>query len=157
MGDKKDSNLKKVQEVIELMKANDLTEVEIVDGDKKILVKRSSEAHPVITHVPMAAPAAPAEPVSTAAAEQAGDEAEDELCEITSPIVGTFYSSPSPDSKDYVTVGDHVDADSVVCIVEAMKVMNEIKAETSGTIVKVLCKAGEAVEFGQPLFKIKPD
>lgn len=155
MSDKKDSNLKKVQEVIELMKANDLVEVEIVDGDKKILVKRPSAAHPVVTHVPMAA--APAGHVSSAAPEQAGDEAEDGLSEITSPIVGTFYSSPSPDSKDYVTVGDHVDADSVVCIVEAMKVMNEIKAETSGTIVKLLCKAGQAVEFGQPLFKIKPD
>jgi acetyl-CoA carboxylase biotin carboxyl carrier protein len=154
MSDKKDSNLKKVQEVIELMKANDLVEVEIVDGDKKILVKRPSAAHPVVTHVPMAAPAVP---VPAAAAGQAGDEAEDGLSEITSPIVGTFYSSPSPDSKDYVTVGDHVDADSVVCIIEAMKVMNEIKAETSGTIAKLLCKAGQAVEFGQPLFKIKPD
>jgi acetyl-CoA carboxylase biotin carboxyl carrier protein len=79
------------------------------------------------------------------------------LEDITSPIVGTFYASPSPDSKAFVSVGDHVDAESVICIIEAMKVMNEIKAEANGTVVKVLCKAGEAVEFGQALYRIQPD
>ena len=148
-------NLKKVQEVIELMKENDLVEVEIVDGDKKILVKRPSAAAPVVTHVPMAAPVAPAAGAAPAAAAPA--DADEGLEEITSPIVGTFYASPSPDSKAFVAVGDRVEADTVVCIIEAMKVMNEIKAETSGTVAKVLRKAGEAVEFGQALFKIQPD
>jgi acetyl-CoA carboxylase biotin carboxyl carrier protein len=132
------------------MKENDLIEVEIVDGDSKILVKRPSATAPVVTHIPMAAPVAGAAPA-------AADDADEGLEDIASPIVGTYYASPSPDSKAFVAVGDHVDADSVVCIIEAMKVMNEIKAEASGTIVKVLCKAGEAVEFGQALFKIQPD
>ncbi|MCK5564377.1 MAG: acetyl-CoA carboxylase biotin carboxyl carrier protein [Planctomycetes bacterium] len=145
-------NLKKVQEVIDLMKENDLIEVEIVDGDKKILVKRPSATAPVVTGVPMAAA-----PVAPAAGTVPAADTDEGLEDITSPIVGTFYASPSPDSKAFVAVGDHVDADSVVCIIEAMKVMNEIKAEASGTIVKVVCKAGEAVEFGQALFKITPD
>lgn len=144
-------NLKKVQEVIELMKENDLIEVEIVDGDKKILVKRPSATAPVVTGVPMAAAVAPVAGAAPVA------ETDDGLEDITSPIVGTFYASPSPDSKAFVAVGDHVDADTVVCIIEAMKVMNEIKAEASGTIAKIVCKAGEAVEFGQALFKITPD
>jgi acetyl-CoA carboxylase biotin carboxyl carrier protein len=79
------------------------------------------------------------------------------LTEIKSPIVGTFYSSPSPDSQSYVTIGSEVRPETVVCIVEAMKVMNEIKAETHGTIVETLCETGEAVEYGQVLFRVKRD
>jgi len=76
------------------------------------------------------------------------------LVEIKSPIVGTFYSAPSPDSEPFVEVGSKIEENSVVCIVEAMKVMNEIKAEVSGTIVEILVKNGEAVEYGQVLFKV---
>lgn len=79
------------------------------------------------------------------------------MAEIKSPIVGTFYSAPSPDSKPYLTIGSKVNPDTIICIIEAMKVMNEIKAEASGTIVEILCKTGEAVEYGQVLFKVKPD
>lgn len=75
---------------------------------------------------------------------------------ITSPIVGTFYQASSPDADPYIKVGDKVDSDSVVCIIEAMKVMNEIKAETGGTVVEVCCKDGQAIEFGQTLFKVRP-
>ena len=146
-------NLKKVQEVIELMKANDLVEVEIVDGDKKILVKRPSATAPVVTHVPMAAPVVPAAGAAPAAAADTDEGLED----ITSPIVGTYYASPSPDSKAFVAVGDHVDADSVVCIIEAMKVMNEIKAECSGTIAEICIQNAQPVEFGQVLFRVKPN
>jgi acetyl-CoA carboxylase biotin carboxyl carrier protein len=77
--------------------------------------------------------------------------------EIKSPLVGTFYATPSPDSKPYVEVGSHVDAQTVVCIIEAMKVMNEIKAETSGVIAEILVTNGQAVEYGQVLFRVKPD
>ncbi len=76
--------------------------------------------------------------------------------EIKSPMIGTFYRAPSPESDDYVQVGDHVNADSVVCIVEAMKVMNEIKAEISGVITEIVAENASAVEFGQPLFRVRP-
>jgi acetyl-CoA carboxylase biotin carboxyl carrier protein len=79
------------------------------------------------------------------------------LAEIKSPLVGTYYATPSPDSEHYVEVGSTVDPQTVVCIIEAMKVMNEIKAETSGTIIEVLVTNGQAVEYGQVLFKVKPD
>ena len=76
--------------------------------------------------------------------------------EIKSPMIGTFYRAPSPESDDYVQVGDHVNADSVVCIVEAMKVMNEIKAEISGVITEIVAENASAVEYGQPLFRVRP-
>ena len=79
------------------------------------------------------------------------------MVEIKSSIVGTFYATPSPDSEPYVEVGSHVDAQMVVCIIEAMKVMNEIKAETSGTIAEILVTNGQAVEYGQVLFRVRPD
>jgi len=81
----------------------------------------------------------------------------EDLVEIKSPIVGTFYVAPSPDSEPYVELGSAVKSQAVVCIIEAMKVMNEIKAETSGTIVEILVTNGQAVEYGQVLFKVKPD
>lgn len=146
---------KKVKELIDLMKEHDLVELEVVDGDSKIHLKRPGSGTPVMTQVPMAAPPVPAAPQT--AAESAQSEAEDDhLTKVTSPIVGTFYQAPSPDSDPFVKVGDKVDADTVVAIVEAMKVMNEIKAEASGTIVEVCCNDGQAVEFGELLFKIRP-
>jgi len=104
-----------------------------------------------MTSVPM--PAAPAAPVAAAAPADAVD---DGLICIESPIVGTFYQASGPDSGPYVKVGDQVNADTVVCIIEAMKVMNEIKAEASGVITEVCCKDGEAIEYGQVLFKVRP-
>jgi len=82
---------------------------------------------------------------------------EEDLVEIKSPLVGTFYATPSPDSDSYVEVGSYVEAQAVVCIIEAMKVMNEIKTETSGTIAEILVANGQAVEYGQVLFRIRPD
>lgn len=145
-------DLKKVKELIELMKENDLVEVEVEEGDSKIHLKGPGSAAPVMHQVPMAAPAAAASAVPVAGAPAA---AEDGLETIDSPIVGTFYQAPSPDAEAYVKVGDKVTPETVVCIVEAMKVMNEIKAETSGTIAEICCKDGEAVEYGQALFKIQ--
>lgn len=160
MGDEKKSDLKKVKELIELMLENDLVELEIADGDSKIHLKRPGHAQPQpvispVSIVPLAAvgaaasPAQPQQPAQT----QTGDN----LVDIISPIVGTFYAAPSPDSEPYAEVGDHITPDTVVCIVEAMKVMNEIKAEVTGTIEKVVVSNGQAVEFGQVLFEIRPD
>ncbi|MEJ5260110.1 MAG: acetyl-CoA carboxylase biotin carboxyl carrier protein [Anaerohalosphaeraceae bacterium] len=161
MADKLD-DLKKVRELINLMKENDLIEVEIVDGDQKIHLKRPqpATAHYVPSVVPMAAAAVPAASVPAPAAPKAPSESpkseESGLLEIKSPIVGTFYAAPNPEAAPYVKPGDKVKPDTVVCIVEAMKVMNEIKAEVSGTIVEVLVKDGQSVEYGQPLFRVRP-
>lgn len=144
--------LKKVKELIDVMKENDLVELEVVDGDSKIHLKRPGAAAPVMTHVPMAAPAA----VPAAAGTPAPAPENDNFIKVTSPIVGTFYQASSPDVPPYVKVGDKINSDTVVCIIEAMKVMNEIKAEVTGTVVEVLCKDGQAVEFGQVLFKLRP-
>lgn len=160
MSEKHETKLRRVKELVELMKENDLVELEIVDGDSKILLKRPQPVGPTITQIsplPVSA-TTPVIPVEQPAhAQTPADEQDKGLAEIKSPIVGTFYSAPSPDSQPYVNIGSRVNPDTVVCIVEAMKVMNEIKAETSGTIVEILCETGEAVEYGQVLFKVKTD
>ena len=153
MGDEKTSNLKRVKELIDLMIEKDLVEVEIVDGDNKIHLKRPGSG---MVQIP-AAPMPVITSASPAAATSAAGAIDDKLVDIKSPIIGTFYSAPSPDSPPYVKVGDHVTPDTVVCLVEAMKVMNEIKAETTGIIEKVMVANGQAVEFGQVLFKVRPD
>ena len=159
MAEKKRLELKRVRELIDLMIKNDLVEIEVVDGDSKVLLKRPQPAHaPVMMQTPLVS--AGGVIVGGAGVEQIqqpAKEESDDLVEITSPIVGTFYASPSPDSKPFVKSGSHVDEDTVVCIIEAMKVMNEIKSQVDGAIVEVLCKAGQAIEFGQPLFKVRPD
>ncbi|MCE5186671.1 MAG: acetyl-CoA carboxylase biotin carboxyl carrier protein [Planctomycetaceae bacterium] len=158
MGEKSTIDLKQVKDLIELMKENDLAEIEVEAGDSKIHLKRPGGDMRMIQYQPMPAAAVPmgAAPALAAAPAAAAPAAEEKFITITSPIVGTFYQAPSPDSEPYVRVGSKVDADTVVCIVEAMKVMNEIKAEASGTVVEVCCKDGQAVEFGQLLFKIRP-
>jgi acetyl-CoA carboxylase biotin carboxyl carrier protein len=103
---------------------------------------------------PAAAPAAV--PAAVPAAAPAAPAADEGLVAIESPMVGTFYGSPSPDKPPFIAVGAQVNANTVVCLVEAMKIFNEIKAERSGTVAKVLVQSGQAVEFGQPLFMIKP-
>jgi acetyl-CoA carboxylase biotin carboxyl carrier protein len=161
----KDTDLKKIKELIEIMRENELLEVELKHGDNKIFLKRSQpqssiggtvSAVPTMRPEPTAAPAGGTEALIQAYASQAAP-VEEDLVEIKSPIVGTFYATPSPDSEPYVEVGSTVGPQSVVCIIEAMKVMNEIKAETSGTITEILVTNGQAVEYGQVLFKVKPD
>ncbi len=158
MPEKKETNLRKIKELIELMKLNDLVELEIIDGDSKIHLKRPQAQPPSVAALPLVAPvvqqtakAPPAQPVEVSAT--AGQE---ELVEIKSPIVGTFYATPSPDSEPYVEVGSEVEPETVVCIIEAMKVMNEIKAQLTGTITKIMVANGQAVEYGEVLFKVKP-
>jgi acetyl-CoA carboxylase biotin carboxyl carrier protein len=158
MGEKNTIDLKQVKDLIDLMKENDLIEVEVEAGDSKIHLKRPGAGVPAMTYQPMMAPAAApaAAPIASAPAAQAPAAATENLLMVTSPIVGTFYQASSPDADPYVRVGTKVDSDSVVCIVEAMKVMNEIKSEVNGTVVEVCCKDGQAVEFGQVLFKVRP-
>lgn len=152
-------DIKKVKDVIELMKENDLVEVEIVDGESKIHLKRPQAGMPMMQPMTMAMPmsapmgggAASAAPVAPAA-----PVAEAGLLEIKSPIVGTFYQAASPDAPPYAKIGSKVEADTVVCIIEAMKVMNEVKAEIHGTIAEVCCKDGQSVEYGQVLFRVRP-
>ena len=161
MAEKKQTDLEKIKELVELMISKDLVEIEIIDGENKIHLKRPQSGVPTVTQVPIAtAPAVQAAPAAQTedAKEQAcGGEEVEGLTEIKSPIIGTFYSSASPESDPFVTIGTRVEPETIVCIVEAMKVMNEIKAETTGTIVEELCKAGQAVEYGQAIFKVRPD
>jgi len=158
----KDIDLKKVKELIEIMEQNGLEELEIKQGDQKIFLRRSqpqSSTGPIVTAVPMMRQeyVAPPTPQGAETAGQTNAGREENLIEIKSPIVGTFYSQPTPDSDPYVDVGSSVEPQTIVCIIEAMKVMNEIKAETSGTVVEVLITNGQAVEYGQVLFKVRPD
>ena len=146
--------IEEIKTVVEMMSAHDLTEFKVEDGEVRLCIKRGGET--IVTAAPvasqMAMPVAVASaPVSTDA--PAGNNDSEVLGEsIDSPIVGTFYSASSPDVDAFVSVGSTVTPDTVVCIVEAMKVMNEIKAEKSGVIKKILIDNAQAVEFGQPLF-----
>ena len=146
---------KDLKKIVEIMNANDLVEVEIEQEGKRLRVRKAEAGAPAqgaAAAVP--APAAPA-PVPPAAAGAAPAADSEGLHTITAPMVGTFYTAPSPDADPYIDVGKRVNAESVVCILEAMKVMNEIKAECSGEIVKVCVQNAEAVEYGQPLFLVK--
>ncbi len=138
----------RLQRLIAMMKEHDLSEVDLQEDTQRIRLRRHTElAAPVY-----AAPRAPAGAAPAAAAASPADDAN--IAVIKSPMVGTYYSKPNPKSPPFVKVGDHVDADKVICIIEAMKVFNEIPAEVSGTIVAVMVQDGDAVEFGKPLFKV---
>jgi acetyl-CoA carboxylase biotin carboxyl carrier protein len=152
----KHSDLKKIEQLLEIMKANDLVEIEVKSGDEKIVLKR---AQPQVTTVPMIAPAGPTGAAVPAAPAAGGEQAAgpSELIEIKAPMVGTFYATPNPDAEPYVEVGSKVTRSTVVCIIEAMKVMNEIKAETEGTISEVCVQSGQAVEYGTVLYRVKPE
>ena len=143
----------RVRELVEMMKDNDISELELRQGDVRIQLKRGSRrvvaTEPQILHVPAAIQAAPTAPVSSPAVV---DESHIEY--IKSPMVGTFYTAANPESPPFVKVGDSVSPDKTVCILEAMKVFNEIQAEISGKIVAILVSNGEPVEYGKPLFKI---
>ena len=138
------------------MKRSELSEFELEEEGFKLRLSRKNNevASPIIQAAPITA-AAPAAAPATGAASEASVAEEAGISVISSPMVGTFYRSPSPDSPVFADVGTKVNADSVVCIIEAMKVMNEINSELKGTITEILVENGDAVEFGQPLFKVK--
>ena len=156
----KDADVQKIMELIQIMKENDLVKIDIQHGDDRISLQRAEPAQPIAAgHILTALPG----PFAQGAVTQvppgpaAQGVAMEGTVEIKSPMVGTFYEAPSPDSDPYVEPGAHVDPQTVVCIIEAMKVMNEIRAEVSGTIVEKLVKNGQAVEYGQALFRVKPE
>lgn len=142
-------NIKKIKELVDLMNDNGLTEIEIEQEGVRVLL--SKKAQGVIEQVVTAAPAE--KPQEKAAAPQ---EAAKGLKEITAPMVGTFYRAPAPDVESYVEVGDMVRKGDVVCIIEAMKLMNEVKAEITGKIVEIPVENAEPVEYGQALFLVEP-
>ena len=156
-------DLKDIKQVIDLMKKAELTEFDLEKDGFKLHLSRQGEAvaPQIIQAAPIAAPAPVAAAAPAAAAPAAANTTpaapveEAGISLIKSPMVGTFYRAPSPESPVFAEIGAKVSAESVVCIIEAMKVMNEIQAEISGTITEVLVENGEAVEYGQPLFKVK--
>jgi acetyl-CoA carboxylase biotin carboxyl carrier protein len=155
-------DLKQIKQIIDLMKRSELTEFAVEEEGFKLKIRRGPNGLPMVTSGPSAQPVSgPAEKPASASAGSsafaAGPAEEDEpgIAFIKSPMVGTFYRSPSPESKPFVENGDKVAENSVICIIEAMKIMNEIQAETKGTIVEILVESGQPVEYGQRLFKVK--
>jgi acetyl-CoA carboxylase biotin carboxyl carrier protein len=147
------TDTRRVKELIGLMADNGLTEIELVEDKSRIVLKRGGPvtAQPAAT---VSVPVAVAAPVAGQAEVPAAPV--EKFAEIKSPMVGTFYTAASPEADPYVSVGSAVGDHTVVCIIEAMKVFNEIRAETNGTIVKMLVQNGQSVEFGQPLFLVRP-
>jgi acetyl-CoA carboxylase biotin carboxyl carrier protein len=161
------TDLKTLKQLVKLMSDNDLTELDLRDEQTEVHLKRG-HAPPAVQFVPGQAGAMPTQagavPPPAPQASGAGDvdaagaaagEAANRVT-IDSPMVGTFFAAPNPDSQAFVSVGDPVDDETVVCLIEAMKVFNEIKAETTGTIAKMLVENGQAVEYGEPMFEITP-
>lgn len=145
-------DVERIRQIIELMEEHDLSEVDLQQGDEKIKLGRGSKSPVYAAPPPMAAASvAPAGAAPVPVDDTAG------TITIKAPMVGTFYSKANPESPAFVKVGDRVGPDTVVCIVEAMKVFNEIPAECSGTIVAVLANDQEPVDFGKPMFRVKPD
>jgi acetyl-CoA carboxylase biotin carboxyl carrier protein len=145
-------DVKKVTKLIELMKEHDLAEIDLKQGDTAVRLKRGGDV--VMAAAPAAAPRAA--PVAAGAAETA-QAADDKMLVITSPMVGTFYRASGPEAAPFVKVGDRIGPEKTVCIVEAMKVFNEIPAGVSGQVVAILVENGAPVEFGQPLIKVDPE
>jgi acetyl-CoA carboxylase biotin carboxyl carrier protein len=147
-------DVRKVRRLVELMKEHDLAEIDLRQGDQRIRLRRGADPYIATGPAPVVVAPAAAVAASSQTATPAAAASDAHLTVIKSPMVGTFYSSPNPESPAFVKVGDHVGPESVVCIIEAMKVFNEIQAETSGQLVAVLVENGQPVEFGQPLFKV---
>ena len=149
-------DVSRLKDLIALMEEHELSEVDLGQGDDRIKLVRGGQ--PPVMAAPMmaAAQAAPAAPAGSGGGASGGGADTAGTVTIDAPMVGTFYTKPNPESDSFVGVGDRVSNDTVVCIVEAMKVFNEIPAEVSGEIVEILAKDGDAVDFGKPLFRVKP-
>ena len=154
-------DIKDIKAIIDLMKKNSITEFELERQDSKIRLKRGSNGGaPIVQYdEPMVAagavPVLPTVAVAPTLTAALPVPATGEV-EVKSPMIGTFYRAPSPEAASYVEIGTEINPESVVCIIEAMKVMNEIKAEVKGVITQVLVENAKPVEFGQPLFKVRP-
>ncbi len=148
-------NIKQIRELAQIAAENGLSAIEIAEGENRVRIERAVSAPaaiPTVASMPMAAPAAPA-PAPAAEAEETNVDF-NRTREIKSPMVGVFYAAPSPDAKPFVEVGSKVKKGDIVCIVEAMKLMNEITAEFDGEVVDICVHNGDVVEYGQTLFKL---
>jgi len=152
-------DVKKVRKFIELMNEHDLAEIDLRQNDQRIRLRRGPEAVSFAAMPSVSAAPLPAAPASGGSERRAVEAPADDskAAYIRSPMVGTFYSASNPESPAFVKVGDHVGPDTTVCIIEAMKVFNEIPAECSGRIAAVMAKNGDAIEFNQPLFRVEPE
>ena len=156
------NKLEELRELVDFLKANGIAEFDMEQDDLKVRIKFAGEPAAagfdmtqlsrLMASAPVAGPVAAAPP---SAAAQLADELEEKLHEVKSPIVGTFYESPSPGAPPFVKIGDQVEVGQVLCIVEAMKLMNEIEADVAGEIVKRIASSGQPVEYGQALFAIR--
>ncbi len=160
-------DIKEIKAIVDLMKKNSMTEFEMEKGDFKIRLQRDAntgkrgqtsepvvvQAQPVVQAAPVPAPMS----IAPTTSETGNVPAATGSTEIKSPMIGTFYRRPSPDADQYAEIGTQVEADTVVCIIEAMKVMNEIKAEARGVITEILIEDAKPVEYGQILFRIEPN
>ena len=151
-------DMEEIKKLIDLMNENDLIEVELEENGHKVRLRKGGDTREVLALPPTAFTGAmPADPRGMAAPQTTEEDLKQAgVREINSPMVGTFYRSSSPEADAYVVIGDQVTETTVVCIIEAMKVMNEIQAEREGEIIDILVENGEAIEFGQPLFLIRP-
>ena len=151
-------DIRKVKKLIELLDESGIAEIEITEGEESVRISRYSQhapAAPVVAAAPVAPVAAPAQPVAAATPVPApAAEPEDDGFFVAAPMVGTFYASSSPGAAPYVQVGDHVNEGDTLCIIEAMKMMNQIESDVSGTVKSIRVQNGEPVEYGQTLIVI---
>jgi len=153
---------KTIKELLELMVEHGLSEMKLKDGEDQIVLRKGPSGAQVVMAAPMAIPHHPMAgasvlPGSSVVSAAVGEPKEDDgLAPIKSPMVGTFYATPDPESSPFVTLGSEIDVNTTVCIIEAMKVFNEIKAEVAGVIERILVQNEQAVEFGQPLMLVRP-
>ena len=154
--------LKEIQNLIKFVAKSGANEVSLEMEDVKITIKTSSESPPIVVQEPIVVPQQPISPVSIPTPDtieptpEAPTDDESNLITITSPIIGTFYRKPSPDKPTFVEVGDTISEGTVLCVIEAMKLFNDIESEVSGKIVKILVDDSSPVEFDQPLFLVDP-
>ncbi len=155
-------DIRKLKELVKLMVGNDLTELDLRDSEEQVTLRRHGVHQPPQVVVAPGARAATAEPVQSppvtaAAGAEVAAVSDKNLLKIESPMVGTFYAAANPEAPSFVRVGAQVEPDTVVCLIEAMKIFNEIKAECSGMIEKVLVESADSVEFGQAMFLVRPN
>lgn len=151
-------DLRKIKKLIELLEESNLSELEIHEGEESVRLSRAGSGTPVMA-APAAAPTAPPPAAPATAAESAAESGAEGLPDgeiVRSPMVGTFYDAPNPDSEPFVKEGQRVSKGETLCLVEAMKMFNQIESEYSGTVAAILVESGQPVEFDQPLFVIRP-
>jgi len=148
-------DVSRLRELIELMQEHELNEVDLRQAEQRIRLRRGPDGLPTIAAMPAVAPATAAAAGSAGAAAEAPAAADNSIY-IKSEAIGTFYSRPKPESPAFVKVGDHVSDDTIVCLIEAMKLFNEVPAGLSGTIKEILVKDGDPIDHGMPLFRVEP-